>query len=64
MTVSIAEAIERISRDLETGAEDSSYGLSEITDGPPLANSHSLREFMINALGGIAASLGLRVLGL
>jgi hypothetical protein len=62
-TLSLANVIEWITRDLETGAEDASYGVGEVTDGPPPPESHNLRDFMIDALGGIAAALGARALG-
>jgi hypothetical protein len=61
--LTIAGVIERISRDLETAAEDPSYGVGEVTGGSPPASSHVGREFMINALAGIAAALGARALG-
>jgi hypothetical protein len=63
-TNSLANIIEKITRDLETGAEDASYGVSEITDGPPASKGHAWQDFMINTLGGIAAALGVRALGL
>lgn len=62
-TLTLANVIERITNDLETAAEDQSYGVGEVTDEPAPTSSHVGREFMINALAGIAAALGLRVLG-
>lgn len=61
--LTIANVIERISRDLETAAEDPWYGVGEVTGASPPAGSHVAREFMINALAGIAAALGARALG-
>lgn len=63
-TITLANAIERITRDLEMGTEDGSYGVGEITDKPSPPKGHSLQELMINALGGIAAALGLRAIGM
>ena len=62
-TLTLANVIERITRDIETRAEDASYGVSEVTDGPLLPESHNIRDFMINALGGVAAALGVKALG-
>jgi hypothetical protein len=62
-TLTLANVIERITRDLENNAEDPSYGINEVTNGPQASESHIGRDFMINALGGIAAALGARALG-
>lgn len=62
-TLTLANVIERITRDLENEIEDASYGVSEVTDGPPSPKGHVTRDFMINALAGIAAALGARALG-
>lgn len=63
-TLTLASVIERITRDLETAAEDASYGVSEVTDGPSRPESHIARDLMINTLSGIAAALGTRALGI
>jgi len=62
-TLTLANVIERISRDLENAIEDASYGVREVTDGPPSPVSHIGRDFMIQALSGIAAALGAKALG-
>ena len=63
-TLTLANIIERITSDLETAAEDASYGVGEVTDGQPPPAGHFGRDFMANALGGIAAALGIRALGI
>jgi hypothetical protein len=63
-TLTLANVIERITRDLETVAEDASYGVGEVTDEPSGLESHITRDIMINALGGIAAALGAKALGM
>ena len=62
-TLTLANVIERITRDIETAAEDSSYGVGEVTDEPPPPANHVGRDFMIQALSGIAAALGAKALG-
>ena len=62
--ITIAHVIERISRDLETGAEDASYGVGEIVDHTDDPGDSDARGVMIGALGGIAAALGKRGLGI
>jgi hypothetical protein len=62
-TPTLASLIERITRDLETGTEDPSYGISQITNEPPPPGSHISRDFMVATLSGIAAALGARALG-
>jgi hypothetical protein len=64
-TLTLANIVERISRDVETVAEDSAYGVGEVTNEPIRSNDgHNTRDFMINALGGIAAALGAKALGI
>lgn len=62
-TLTLANVIERITRDLEYAIEDSSYGVSEVTGGPPSTGGHITRDFMVNALAGIAAALAAHTLG-
>jgi hypothetical protein len=63
-TLTLANVIERITRDLENTIEDTSYGVGEVTDSsPPSPNSHVTRDFVLNALAGIAAALGAHALG-
>jgi hypothetical protein len=62
-TLTLANVIERITRDLENAAEDSSYGVGEVTDGSLQQENHVGRDFMINVLSGIAAALGAKALG-
>ncbi len=64
-TLNLANIIERITRDLEAALEDPNYGVGDVTDRTPEAGDHPVvRDFMINALGGIAASLGARAMGM
>lgn len=62
-TLTLGEVIERITRDLETQAENASYGVGEVTNGTPQEQSSFAREVTVNALGGIIAALGLKALG-
>jgi hypothetical protein len=65
-TLTLAHVVERITRDLETGNEDSAYGVGEITDGPAIRKGprgEAAREFMVEMLAKIAADLGSRALG-
>jgi len=64
-TLTIANIVERITRDLEAALEDPNYGVGDVTDGTPAVRDHrAIRDFMINALGGIAAALGARAMGI
>lgn len=62
-TLTVAGVIERITRDLETAAEDPSYGVGEVVDEAGPERRQLIRDLFVNALGGIAASLGARALG-
>ena len=62
-TLTLGNVIERITRDLETAAEDTSYGVGEVTEEQPSPASHVGRDFVIQALSGIAAALGAKALG-
>jgi hypothetical protein len=62
-TLTLANVVELITRDLETAAEDASYGVGKVTDEPSGSGSHITRDFMINALAGIAAALGAKAIG-
>jgi hypothetical protein len=62
-TLTLGNVIERITRDLETATEDGSYGVGEVTDEQPPPAGHTGRDFMIQALSGIAAALGAKALG-
>jgi hypothetical protein len=64
-TLNLANIVEHISRDLETGTEDAAYGVGKVTDEPRKpSDGHVTRDFMVNALGGIAAAIGARMLGI
>lgn len=65
---SLASIIERITGDLEHGYEDSAYGVSSVmnpanTDGRN-SNRNTARDFMVQALAGIASSLGSKAMGM
>jgi hypothetical protein len=64
-TLTISGVIERITRDLESANEDPAYGVGVVTDenNDLPSDSHVARDFLINALAGIAASLGAHLLG-
>lgn len=64
-TLTLSEVIERITRDLKSGAEDPSFGVGEVVD-PAAPNSGGTlgRDLMVGTLSGIAASLGKGALGL
>ena len=62
-TLTLAGVIERITRDLETAAEDAAYGVGEVVEGPQPVRDPLIRDLFVNALGGIAAALGAHGLG-
>jgi hypothetical protein len=62
-TLTLGEIIERVTRDLQTDAQDATYGIGALTNEPAQERSSFARDLMVNALGGIAAALGLRALG-
>jgi hypothetical protein len=61
--MTLGNVIEKMSRDLESGAEDSHYGVGDIIGQRQTPGSHIGRDFMIQALSGIAAALGAKALG-
>lgn len=63
-TLTLAGVVELVTRDFESAAEDASYGVGEVTDGPTPIQGHGGRDFTLNALAGIAAALGTRAVGL
>lgn len=64
-TLTLAEVVERMTRDLEAALEDPTYGVGAVTQvSPPLQDHTTVRDFMVNALAGIAAALGARVIGI
>jgi hypothetical protein len=62
-TLTLANIIELITRDLENAIGDASYGVGEVTDRLSPSKSHVTRDFMLNTLAGIAAALGAHALG-
>lgn len=64
-SLTLGNVIERITIDLESGTEDPAYGVGAVTDDTPPepAVGNLTRDIMVNALGGIAAALGARFLG-
>jgi len=62
--LTLANIIERISDDLETDTEDAAYGVADVTKPNKPKESHVTRDIMVNAVGGIAAAIGAKVLGL
>jgi hypothetical protein len=59
-TLSLGAVVERITTDLERSSEDPSYGVGAVVDPPDSRSPTVLRDFMVTALGGIAAALGVR----
>lgn len=59
-TLTLSRVIERITRDLETAAEDAAYGVAEVTGESPPRKDHPARDLILNALPeiGIALSSG------
>jgi hypothetical protein len=64
MEASLPGVIERITRDLQSGREDPSYGVADIVGRSESPASSSMREFMVSTLAEIAAALMLRGSGL
>lgn len=62
-SLTLNEAIERISRDLEAGEEDARFGLGETPGGQPAGGDGEVREVVVSALLGIAKALGERSVG-
>jgi hypothetical protein len=65
-TLALPQVIERISRDLELALEDPDYGVGAITGPQPGPNGSGTtgRDLVVNALGGIIATLGAKALGI
>lgn len=63
--LTLANVVERVTHDLEAAVEDPAYGVGDLVNGAPVVSDHStMRDFMVNALGGIAAALGARAMGM
>jgi hypothetical protein len=60
--LTLAEAIERITHDLETGAEDATYGIRESREDE--ARSRLIPDLLVTTLSEIAAALASRGLGI
>jgi hypothetical protein len=63
-TLALSAVIERITRDLEFAIEDPNYGVAAVVDTAATERASLIRDFIVNALGGIAAALGARGIGL
>ena len=63
-TLSLAQVIEKVSRDLQNEAEDAHYGIATVTSPRPAHIETMGTKVMIGALGGMAAALGKDILGL
>jgi hypothetical protein len=67
-TLALPEIIERVSRDLEGALEAADYGVGDVTDThctkDGAADSHPTHDVIVNALGGIIAALGSKVIGI
>lgn len=62
---SLKSVVERISRDLERGEEDASYGVSSVVNPPvPPGQDSTPKKVLIGAAGGILAAIGKSHLGL
>ncbi|MFI2078034.1 hypothetical protein [Streptomyces triculaminicus] len=63
-TLTLGEIVERMTRDLEEAMEDPAYGVSGVTNGTPSPKDHTAaRDFVLNALAGIASAIGARAIG-
>lgn len=63
-TLTVAQVIETVSRDLESDAQDAAYGVARVTH-PEKAESETVgTKIMIGALGGMLAAFGKNRLGL
>ncbi|MGV1006395.1 MAG: hypothetical protein ACOYEV_16875 [Candidatus Nanopelagicales bacterium] len=62
--LSLQSIVERISRDLEQGREDASYGVSAVTSPPQPRADGAAREVMIGATGEIVAAVAAKLFGL
>lgn len=63
--LTLEEAIERISQDLESGEEDENFGVKPITDpADPQPPTNATRDILVGALSGIAGALGKGALGI
>jgi hypothetical protein len=63
-TLALSGLVERITRDLELAIEDPNYGVAAVVDAPAAERASLIRDLTVNALGGIAAALGARGLGI
>lgn len=69
-TLTLGEVIEAISQDLETDAQDSAYGVSEVVGRGELARRDvrtrkpALRELAVGTAAGILSQIGAQALGL
>lgn len=57
-TPSLAQCIERISGDLESGAQDPSYGVGDLVGRVSSTSASATREFIIAVLAEMTAALG------
>jgi hypothetical protein len=64
-SLTVAETVERLSQDLEDGAEDPHFGLAEVFNRMPEGtDSKALRDFTMGVLTAIAAQFGKDRLGM
>lgn len=61
-TLTLAGVVERITRDLQTAAEDPSYGVGRVTGDTSSEETSFVRDLILSALGGISAALAGRAL--
>jgi hypothetical protein len=59
-TLTLGNVVERITGDLKSDTEESSYYKREVTDGQSRPASHIGQDFVIQALSGIAAAMGMK----
>jgi hypothetical protein len=62
-TLTLAQVVEKLTRDLVRDLEDPNYGVSAVVAPSELSPPSIAREVVASALGGIAAALGVRGLG-
>ncbi len=63
-SLSLSQVVEKISRDLESGLEDPSYGVEQVVNPSRKQDESTAKKVMIGALGGIVAAFAKSKLGL
>lgn len=62
--MTVAQVVEAITNDLQRALEDASYGVSAVVTPIGGTEDSDRKKVMIGALGGLAAALGRKGLGI